>query len=92
MSKVTKLKTKKQVQSLYQRIDQLPTTNVNVEDIKALCLTFIQELPSSEDHAAYDRVKLDAMRLLLECVKTDNTDDFENELLAVLNKEDQNCV
>ena len=83
-AKVAKL-TQKRALSLYQKIDQLPTQNVNVEDIKALCLTFIQELPSSEEHAAYDRVKLDAIRLLLECVKTDNTDDFENELLAVLN-------
>ena len=88
-AKVTKLQ-QKRAQSLYQRISQLPTTNVNVEDIKALCLTFIQELPSSEEHAAYDRVKLDAMRLLLECVKQDSTDDFENELLAVLNNKPQN--
>ena len=84
-NKVAKL-TQKRAQSLFQKINQLPTTNVNVEDIKALCLTFIQELPSSEDHAAYDRVKLDAMRLLLECVKTDNQDDFEQELMDVLNK------
>ena len=86
-AKVSKLSEKRAV-SLYQKIAQLPTTNVNVDDIKALCLTFIQELPSSEDHAAYDRVKLDAMRLLLECVKTDNQDDFEQELMSVLNKDD----
>jgi hypothetical protein len=86
-AKVSKLSEKRAV-SLYQKINQLPTTNVNVDDIKALCLTFIQELPSSEDHAAYDRVKLDAMRLLLECVKTDNQDDFEQELMSVLNKDD----
>lgn len=86
-AKVSKLSEKRAV-SLYQKINQLPTTNVNVDDIKALCLTFIQELPSSEEHAAYDRVKLDAMRLLLECVKTDNQDDFEQELMSVLNKDD----
>ena len=86
-AKVTKL-TEKRAVSLYQKINKLPTTNVNVDDIKALCLTFIQELPSSEEHAAYDRVKLDAMRLLLECVKTDNQDDFEQELMSVLNKDD----
>jgi len=86
-AKVSKLSEKRAV-SLYQKIAQLPTTNVNVDDIKALCLTFIQELPSSEEHAAYDRVKLDAMRLLLECVKTDNQDDFEQELMSVLNKDD----
>ena len=86
-AKIAKL-TEKRAVSLYQKINQLPTTNVNVDDIKALCLTFIQELPSSEDHAAYDRVKLDAMRLLLECVKTDNQDDFEQELMSVLNKND----
>ena len=86
-AKIAKL-TEKRAVSLYQKINQLPTTNVNVDDIKALCLTFIQELPSSEEHAAYDRVKLDAMRLLLECVKTDNQDDFEQELMSVLNKND----
>ena len=82
-AKVSKL-TQKRAVSLYSKIAQLPSSNVNVEDIKALCLTFIQELPSSEDHAAYDRVKLDAIRLLLECVKTDNQDDFEQELMSVL--------
>lgn len=84
-AKVTKI-AHKRAQSLFSRISQLPTENVNVEDIKALCLTFIQELPSSEEHAAYDRVKLDALRLLLECVKSDNQSDFETELMEVLNK------
>lgn len=82
-AKVSKI-TEKRAISLYQKIAQLPTTNVQVDDIKALCLTFIQELPSSEDNAAYDRVKLEALRLLLECVKTDNQDDFEQDLMSVL--------
>lgn len=82
-AKISKI-TEKRAISLYQKIAQLPTTNVQVDDIKALCLTFIQELPSSEDNAAYDRVKLEALRLLLECVKTDNQDDFEQDLMSVL--------
>jgi hypothetical protein len=86
-SKVTKITTKKAL-SLFAKIEALPHQAVNVEDIKSLCLTFIQELPSSDDHAAYDRVKLDALRLLLECVKQDSNSDFEDELMAVLKKED----
>lgn len=86
-SKVTKITTKKAL-SLFAKIESLPHQAVNVEDIKSLCLTFIQELPSSDDHAAYDRVKLDALRLLLECVKQDSNSDFEDELMAVLKKED----
>jgi len=81
---MSKNRPKKAVKNLYSRISALPTDNVGIDDIKSLALTLIQEVPFSEDNAAFSKVKLEALRLLLDCVRAEDTNDIEQELLELL--------
>jgi len=74
----------KPVKNLYSRISALPTENVNIEDIKSLALSLIQEVPLSTENAAFSKVKLEALRLLLDCVKNESDNEIEQELLDLL--------
>lgn len=66
-------------------IKELPAPDVDTNDVKHLVLQLITEV--GEDgpmYASKSKVKLDALRLLLDCVKSDDDTDYNDQLLDIL--------
>ena len=69
--------------TLSQIIKELPAPDVDTNDVKHLVLQLITEI--GEDgpmYASKSKVKLDALRLLLDCVKSDDDSDYNDQLLS----------
>lgn len=80
-------KDKKTTRTLNTMIRELPTPDLNARDLKEMILQFIYESPNDKDeslYAAKANVKLNALRLLADVIKNENTGDYEAELLAIL--------
>ena len=73
-------------------IQKLPSPDVSTLDLKSLTLAFITNMQDDApdgDSAARAKVKLDALRLMLDIIRADNTNDYESDVIAILNNDDK---
>jgi len=70
-------------------ISALPTDDVSNDDIKSLILQLLLDTAdddSTKHYANRSRVKLEAIKLLLDVNRSDDVGDYEKELLDILAK------
>lgn len=66
-------------------IKELPSPEVDTNDVKHLVLQLITEIgEDGPNYASKSKVKLEALRLLLDCVKSDDDTDYNDQLLDIL--------
>ncbi len=66
-------------------IKELPSPEVDTNDVKHLVLQLLTEIgEDGPNYAARSKVKLDALRLLLDCVKSDDDTGYNDQLLDIL--------
>ena len=76
---------KKQKKRLAQLIAKLPAPDLDINDVKHLALRLLEEIgEDKEDRAAKSRVKLDTIRLLLDCVRNEDDNEYNDALLDIL--------
>jgi hypothetical protein len=76
--------------TLAAMIDSLPIEAFNNEDLIHLIFKFISETPADKtqgDYASRAKVKLDALRLLHDILKSENKSQATDELIDILKRE-----
>jgi len=72
-------------------LNQLPSSNhdLDAEDLKEMITAFILDQPDDEvekSRGTRSRLKLDALRLLHDILKSENSDGLESAILSVIGK------
>ena len=76
--------------TLAAMIDQLPVEDFTNEDLISLIFKFVSETPTDKtqgDYASRAKVKLDALRLLHDILKSENKSQATDELIDILKRE-----
>lgn len=84
--------TKAKKKTLRALIEALPTDDVQTKDLKTLALQFVLDTPlrgqDSRLMERYSRQRLDALKLLLEITKAEETESYQDALVALLANND----
>ena len=72
-------------------LNQLPSANndLDAEDLKEMITAFILDQPDDEvekNRGTRSRLKLEALRLLHDVIKSENSDGLESAILSVIGK------
>jgi|DEB0MinimDraft_6_1074348.scaffolds.fasta_scaffold83366_2 hypothetical protein len=72
-------------------LNQMPSANkdLDAEDLKEMITAFILDQPDDEvekSRGTRSRLKLDALRLLHDILKSENSDGLESAILSVIGK------
>ncbi len=84
---VRKLHPVNKKKTLNQMLQQLPIQDLDNKDLIALIVQFLQETPDDKtlgDYATRSKVKLDALRLIHDILKTETKSAQHDELLDLL--------
>ena len=86
------LSDKRKGNCLADLINALPTSDIGSADLKSLVLQLILDTPSdsSESHwAVRSKVKLEALKLLMDINRNESVGDYEADLLKLLEEDDK---
>ena len=72
-------------------LNQIPSSNkdLDAEDLKEMITAFILDQPDDEvekNRGTRSRLKLEALRLLHDIIKSENSDGLESAILSVIGK------
>tara|TARA_R100001530_G_scaffold135842_1_gene114156 strand:- start:3255 stop:3506 length:252 start_codon:yes stop_codon:yes gene_type:complete len=82
--------TKKTKRTLHSIIAALPTEDVQNTDLKQLILQLIMETPNDEGaYAVRGKLKLEALRLLSDIIRNDDSGSYEQNILDILTRNDE---